>query len=312
MKKLLSSNLKKLSEEKNFQKIANFWRILDDKTAPARSFLTIHRAVILGAFLALVTIFYFTSIAYFQELFNIFPALSIRQAGVWSVFLVAIISAIGSWFGSKNWLNFIFIWIQSSFLSFFTFSYFLGIENRNFYPILFAVLPVLVFLVNLDLFGRQKYYHFTLFSQVLLFAVQTFSLLNFFNADRISTRDFQENILSRIFSLNPIFWLILCTFAVTLVTLAYLKIDSLVRNLVFGSILFLLIGQILWLSESFDFRNSLYWQKSLLFIVVWDFLISPLQNISSNKSDDKYNPKLIVSTFYHSFLVIIVTIFSII
>lgn len=312
MRKILNSNLKKLSEQKSYQQIANLWQNLTTSTKPLRSFLVIHKAAILGCFLVLITIFYFTSIAYFQELSKIFPSLSIRQSGIWSVVSVVVFSGIGSWFGSKNWLNFIFIWLQSLFLSFFTFSYFLGIENRSFYPILFAVLPVLVFLVNTDLFGKQKYYHFTLFSQVLLFVVQTFSLLNFFNADRISTRDFQENILARIFSLDPIFWLVLCTFAVTLVSVAYLKTNSLVKNMIFGSILFLLIGQIIWLSEAFDFRNSFYWQKSLLFIVAWDFLIFPFQNISLNKSDDKYNPKLIVSTLYHSFLIIIVTIFSII
>jgi|688.fasta_scaffold13267_11 hypothetical protein len=309
---LSDTNSKSLNFSNLPKKIIDFWTILNIKLQPVKSFLGNHRAVILGGLLAMTSVFYFTSVAYIEQLNQVFGQITIRQAGVFSVVLVLSFSLFGSWFGSKSWLNFGFIWLQSLFLSFFAFSYFLSIENRDFYPILFAILPVLIFLVNTDLFGEQKYYHFTTFSQVLLYALQTFSLLNFFNIDRISTREFQENILAQIFSLDPIFWLILSTLAITFVSLGYFKILSTAKSFTFGSILFLTLGQVLWLAEVFDFNQALYWQKTLLFVIVWDFLIPPLQSIILGKIDEKYNPRIIISTAYHGFLVLVVTIFSII
>jgi len=273
-------------------------------------FLKENKETILATLVALISLLYFLVTAHSSLFEEFFPGFRIRIFSLGIAFIVFVVSFLVIYFSNNTTFKKFLLLAESLLMLFFSYSYFLSIENRNFYPIILAFLPAFIFFIHLSLFTGKWTNIYTSLSQVLLFVLQTFSLLNFFSADRVAARSFSQDTLSLVFNLPEVVWLIICAFGVSVVSLNYLKIDKIKTNLYFFGIIFWIVIQLLYVSEAIMFKNFFYWEKTLIFIIMWDFLLAPLAFIARGLQDDKYRPRLAVSTVYHLFLVVLVFIFA--
>lgn len=170
----------------------------------------------------------------------------------------------------------------------------------------FVPLTILVFLVNFNMFGKRLPKLSLTFSQVLLFFVQAFSLINFLVDNKASTLTFREPLVEYIFGLNVYVWLIICALAVTVVSIFNLKITEVKQRWQAGIIFFVLIFQGLFAVNSLNLDS--YWYKTLLMLIFWDFLYSPYKVIFEKRLDPHFMAKLSISIFYHTALLILVVL----
>lgn len=276
------------------------------------SFLKTNKEIVLATLVALLSTFYFLVTAYSSLFEEIFPGFRIRIFGLSIALLVFVVTLVAVYLTHNSSFKKGLLLTQSVLLLFFSYSYFLSIENRNFYPIILAILPAFLFFVHLTLYTGKWVNIYTVLSQILLLVLQTFSLLNFFSADRVAARSFSEDTLSLVFNLPEAFWLIICAFGVSVVSLNYLKLATAKLNIYFFGLIFWLVIQILYITQAILFKNFFYWEKTLIFVIMWDFLLAPLLIIAKGVQDDKYRPRLAVSTAYHLFLLILVFLFALI
>lgn len=303
------------AKETNFSsKLLFFWSIFKKEVATLSkeviNFCVSHKDIILATLIALTSLCYFIVTAYSEVFEDRFPGFRIRIFGLITTAIVLVISFLGLYFTKYPWFKKISYYLQSVLLFFFSYSYFLNIENRNFYPIILTVLPVFIFFIHLTLFTDKWINVYTTLAQILLFVLQTFSLLTFFSVDRVAARSFSQDILATVFNLPDAVWLTICAFAVTLVSLNYFRVKTLKTILYFFGLIFFLVIQILYIADTVAFKNFFYWEKTLIFLIMWDFLLAPLNIIINDLKDDKYNPRLAVSTVYHLILLVIVFTFS--
>lgn len=274
-------------------------------------YLKRYQAILLALILSLISLAYFSVTAYSDLFFRIFPNLSIRWFGVFCVFLVLTVALIASFSKENKLKDKLELLLLSLIPIFFCYSYFLGVETRGFYPYIFGVLPTLIFVINYNLFNNRKFYLYLIVIQVMLFSLQTFSLINFFNVDRVAAREFRRDLLALIFNLSDTVWLTICSIAVSYVSLFSLNIKKPLKiEIAYFCLLFFMNFQTLWIIDKIAFIGFLYWQKALIFLVIWDFLFLPIKAIIFNEKDEKYKPRLLVSTAYHTFLILLILGFS--
>ncbi len=198
--------------------------------------------------------------------------------------------------------------LQINILVFFSFVYFLSIENRDFYPPSIIILASLIFLVAYNLFDENKLRIYLLVPQVLLFSLQTFSLIEFLTLDRVFFRNLEDNFLQSIFRLDPLFWLVFCALGIALISVFQFKLKSLYANLAFGSAIFFLCFQMSLMINAIGLEFFLYWQKSLVFLIFWNFIFRSFFVISKEIFEPEYFVKTTLSTLYHGVLIIFVFI----
>jgi hypothetical protein len=269
-----------------------------------------NQAIITAVIASLSALFYFILTAYPESVFKIFGFIRIRYFGIGSILFIFLTSAFSAVFLSNKWYTKISIWLQGSILIFFAFTYFLSIENSSFYPFAIAFFSSLIFIVFYDLFGEQKHYLIIRVIQTFLFSLQTFSLITFFSVDRSVARNIDIDALSAILEINEIYWILICSLAISLISVSSFGLKGVRNNVVFYSLMFILLFQTLILTNSLSFNKILYWHKTLILITIWDFIFLPLQTISNKIFDDKYRPKLIVSSFYHGLLLLTIFLIS--
>ncbi|MEM1312746.1 MAG: hypothetical protein AAGF07_04770 [Patescibacteria group bacterium] len=220
-------------------------------------------------------------------------------------FLVAYYSP---WDKLRKWS----VWLRSNLLTFFSFAYFVGINAVNITVFGFtfntgfagAILAVLIFLVNLNLFGQNRTPMYLLVPQIILFCLQTFSFINLLEKDKTVLRDFTTDWIDYIFSFGDSLWLVICALSVAVVSVFSFRLKS-TRE----SVIFILVVGILSLQSLFAIDNVFglsYWFKALLFLVFWDYLYNPLLVLTTRAKDSNFRIKLIISTIYHLLLMLVI------
>jgi hypothetical protein len=276
------------------------------------TFLKQNKEILFASLIALISLFYFLVTAYSTLFEEVFPGFRIRLFSLAVALIVAVVSFLAFYLDHNPIFKKISLLAQSWLLLLFSYSYFLSIENRNFYPIILAFLPAFIFLIHIILFTNKWLNIYTSLAQIILFVLQTFSLLTFFSVDRVAARSFSQDSLSTVLNLPEWFWLVICALGVSVVSVNYFKLKTAKLNLYFFSLIFWLTIQILYITQVVLFKNFFYWEKTLIFVIMWDFLLVPLGIIANNLKDDKYQPRLVVSTIYHLLLLFIVFIFALI
>ncbi|MEI6728737.1 MAG: hypothetical protein WCK98_03790 [bacterium] len=272
----------------------------------AINFYTSNVAIFTSIWISLLSLLFFISVTYqdfFSTYFNFFR---VRWFGVSVLVILALLTFFTSYLKHQKRVAFLLTWLQSNILTIISYSYLLGIENKSFYPFIIAFLTALILLVNYDLFGKKKYHFYILVIQVLLFSLQSFSWINLLAASRVEVISFHEDLLSNILKLPSWLWLAVSSLGITLITISSFGYGSAKKTLIYTPFLFYIFFQMFLVVENLNFANFFYWQKTLLFLIFWDFVYLPLKYIIKNTKDDKYQPRLVVSTIYHVALVLII------
>lgn len=259
---------------------------------------------------SLLAFLFFFSISYPVEFYNIFPFISIRLFGL---YITAIILSTTLLFGILKYdfsREFLSTFFQSNLLTFFSFSYIMGVEQSRFFSIIIVILTGLIFLVNWDIFGEKNYFFYLTLAQVFLFTFQSFSWLNFLLSERIELLQFQQDLIKNVLTLAPSYWLILSSVAVGLISASSWQKTGPGRKFWFGLLFAILMYQFFWIFNELNFLNIFYWQKTLLFLIVWDFLYQPTRSIVASEEDSNFQSKLWISAIYHFLLILLVFVIA--
>jgi len=263
-------------------------------------------ALITAASVSLLSLLFFVSVSYQEFFTTYFSFFRVRWLGIGILSIIAFFTLLNSFLRNQKKLTFLLIWLESNILTLISFTYLLGIENRNFYPFLISFLTCLILVVNFDLFGKRRYYFYTLVAQALLFSVQGFSWVNLLTASRVDVISFNQDSLSNLLSLPLWLWLAFSALGITLITISSFGLTSFKKISAYTPVLFFLFFQMFLVVESLNFNNFFYWQKTLLFLIFWDFVYIPLRVVTTESRDEKYNPKIVASVAYHAILIVAV------
>ncbi len=273
-----------------------------------------HYRLTISLIQALLAAWFFLVIG-FKSLFISLPFFSQRYFGILILGLAVSFSLLAALIYKQRWWESLSIWIQSGLLTFYSFAYYLRISFTEFKflnldlntGLVFIPLIMLIFLVNWNLFDRDSKKVYLLVLQIFVIIGQTFSFLNLLQADRTEIRAFSQDWLTTIFKLNNIYWLFLSSLSIALLSILSFKLVGIKKNLGLLVVFFVLCSQVILLI--YNFNNFTYWYKTLLFVVFWDYIFNPFYTIASKISDPKFRPKLIISTFYH-FILFLIILFS--
>jgi hypothetical protein len=242
---------------------------------------------------------------YFDSLPNFRPRdYALGAIGVYSIFAL-----IYSYFGNFSYRRGLSVWVQSNLILMYSVIFYLRINS----PLLeifgyiidsklsFIPLLILIFIVNRNLFNQLKNQTYLLVSQVFLVSLSTFSLLNVLKSTYAVNFNYQ--ILFEFFNQPALFWILVTSTLISLLTTLNLKISK------FSEVLLFTIIQTTVLASVFNILYSLditYWYQTLLFLIFWDYLYHPLNSIVHREAETDFSSKLSISTIYHIFLFVIV------
>jgi hypothetical protein len=277
-------------------------------------FLKTYKAYITATVLSILSAWFFLVIGY-PNLFAKLPFFTQRWFGLGILTACLVTTYLACYYSNWKLTKFWSVFVQSNLITLFSFAYYLRLNNSILgvgnviisTSLVFIPLTALIFLVNLNLFGSKESKIYLILPQVLVITLYTFSFLSFINLDRTDVRDFSQDWLLFLFNLPLIFWLVLGSVAIALVSTLNSNVGFDRRKIGLVVLFGFLIFQALCLIYSLRFT---YWYQTLLLIVVWDFLFHPFKLIMNQVKDPKFRPKMVVSSFYHAFLFFIVMIFG--
>lgn len=240
------------------------------------------------------------------------PSFSQRLYSTYILVAIVVFVSLGVLIKYTTYPQKIVAWLRIIIPIIFSFAYFLRVSAVQFN--LFSLnlsthitlVPLVVLITGSTWYIiSQKHIPFSLLlGQIVILAIQTYSLLGFLDFDRTDKRLFSQDWLSQLFSLNNSIWLILCSFGVSVVTVMSFDVSNTRKNLKYVLIFTVLIFQGLFMIYTLD--NQFYTYKTLLFLIFWDFLYYPFKTIIKGTEDIRYAPRLIWSGLYHIFLFVLV------
>ncbi len=143
----------------------------------------------------------------------------------------------------------------------------------------------------------------TLATVVVLASLTTFSLVYYFDIDNTTARDFTVEPLAYIFRLPNFIWVFINAFFIGLFTTLTFKLKSIIDTI---SVTFIFA---ITLFQSGIILNNMalgYWAKTLIFLIIWDFLYHPIHNYLKHPSENLFSRRLITSMIYHIALISLV------
>jgi hypothetical protein len=248
---------------------------------------------------------FFLTISY-PQIFSSFEFFTQRWFSISIMVLAITLSYIFAFYFKKTegfWSSFS-IWFQSTILTFYSFAYYLRLSNNSLRildhefttGIIFIPLSLLIFFFHYNLFSENKRVFWIVFSQVMLILIYTYSFVNFLSIDNTFDRSFTLNWLDLIFAWPSWIWILISSAFISYVS--FVNLDSPIKvKRIFIIISFFLIMQTMILI--YFFGESSYWKKTLLSLIVWNYLITNLVPIALKTKDINYRPKLIIASIYH-------------
>ena len=281
-------------------------------------FLQQHQALLKALLLVFIAIVFFIGTAFPETIQNNFFSRQ-RWFGLTSVALYILFSLIFVLLTKWSWFQSVAVLVQSNLLMLFTFAYFLRLNFRevmiagfSFHTSLLSIpLALLIFLVNYHLFQNSSRVPFWLIiPQVMLFALQAFSVLSFTDSFLLSRVSFSSDWLNLFFNIHPFVWLALAGLAIaTISVLSYNleKLSDFWKVLAIFSFLIIQTMVFIYLIQFADLILKLtYWHLTLLTLIVWDWLYNSLMIIAKKIPDSRFYARLTVSTIYHLVLFLVV------
>jgi hypothetical protein len=135
---------------------------------------------------------------------------------------------------------------------------------------------------------------------VVLASLTTFSLVYYFDVDNTTARDFTIEPLAYIFRIPNFIWVFASAACIGIFTTLSFRLKSMIDTLSIVCIFTLTLFQ------SGIILNSMslgYWAKTLIFLIIWDFLYHPILNYLKHPTENLFSRRLFVSIVYHVALI---------
>jgi hypothetical protein len=265
---------------------------------------------LISIFVSLISLFFFTSIGYY-EFFSRNEFLNLRVYGVLSSVLIIISTYLVSFLSKWSFWKSVLVWIQSNILIFFSFVYFLTINNRNFYPPAITVLTLLIFLNTKYIFSKKTTFNlYLLFSKVFTFSLAIFAYLDFLASNRVSNIEFNQQLLALFFNLDTNIWIAIISLSISLFSVYSFNFQSWKKFSLYFILFFILHFELFKFVNWTVLNNFFYWDKAMIIAIVWNFLFTRIKTIATEEVDPNFWHKTYISTGYHIFLILLVLSFS--
>jgi hypothetical protein len=265
-----------------------------------------------SSLLTAVALVFFVVIG-FPEFFSQVPLFQQRWFGIGTLLFYSLLSTTIFSSKSVSKIRRIGLWLNSFLLMFFSALYFIRLNNSPFELIaltintkfIFVPLTAFIWYVNTVLLEttKNKSWFPSLVGQIILIGLTAFSLVYYFDIDATSQREFQLDALEAIFEL-PLYVLII--FAATtgsFISSLSLKIK---KNIDFITIFLFFFTTFLQVGIILNNLMLGYWAKTLIFLIMWDFIYKPTLNYLKHPNEKFFTKRLYLSTIYHVGLVFLV------
>ncbi len=165
-----------------------------------------------------------------------------------------------------------------------------------------AILPIIILLQAIDLI-QNKNRMWVNIAQVFVILNQLFSTVKVFNENSFTKKQFSSPILNFIFDFPPFVWVGFATIALAILSTYNLK-QGYTRFIFVIGMMFPILNLLLLT------RVTTPWYQTLLGLIVWDMIYTPMFDAEKDTTDDRVVSKLMVSSVYHIALFVIFLIFN--
>jgi hypothetical protein len=140
-------------------------------------------------------------------------------------------------------------------------------------------------------------------AQVFVILNQLFSTVKLFNENSFSKKNFSTSIFNTIFDFPPFVWVLFATIALAILSTYNLK-QGYTRFIFVVGMMFPILNLLLYT------RTSTYWYQTILGLIVWDMIYTPMFEAENEHTDKNVMARLMVSSVYHLALFVLVLIFN--
>ena len=225
-----------------------------------------------------------------------------------SLGIMVVLDMILVFFITRNFFKGLYIFLALFTLQFSAFIYALKVFGSTVFvynsiavttDIVVLILPLIIFMQCLGIIQNKNRLWVNIAQAILIFS-QFFSIIPFLTD---SSKQFNNPVYTAIFQFPALVWTIFASLAIAILTSYGMKRK--VRNFTFTFLTILPLLNIIMLT-----KTTTYWYQTILALIVWDLIYTPLLESDTENTDSRVIPKLFVSTVYHSFLLILLMAIS--
>jgi hypothetical protein len=165
-----------------------------------------------------------------------------------------------------------------------------------------AILPIIILLQAIDLI-QNKNRMWVNIAQVFVILNQLFSTVKVFNENSFTKKQFSSPALNFIFDFPPFVWVGFATIALAILSTYNLK-QGYTRFIFVIGMMFPILNMLLYT------RVTTPWYQTILGLIVWDMIYTPMFEAEKDATDEKVAAKLMVSSVYHIALFVMFLIFN--
>jgi hypothetical protein len=226
------------------------------------------------------------------------------------VLLLLSLSIAGPILKHRSWTPRLLAMGQSWLVYFFTLGYFLSVDIMVFKLLVVCFATLLISVSNYYLFSAKHYPFSLLLLLVILYNVQSFSLITILQEQKAIWTGFDLPLINNPIFTSELFWLFTTITAITYTTMRHLITEKTVSSIIYASLYFYILGQVLLLIHIFSPNGFFYWHKTIVSVVVWDFLYMPFSVMIKKIADGNYSSRILVYAGYHGILLGIIFLIS--
>jgi hypothetical protein len=168
--------------------------------------------------------------------------------------------------------------------------------------VVIPLLAIIIFLQALDII-QNKNRMWVNIAQVFVILNQLFSTVKLFNENSFSKKNFSTSIFNTIFDFPPYVWVLFATIALAILSTYNLK-QGYTRFIFVVGMMFPILNLLLYT------RTSTYWYQTIMGLIVWDMIYTPMFEAENEHTDKNVMARLMVSSVYHLALFMLVLIFN--
>jgi hypothetical protein len=239
------------------------------------------------------------------------PDLKLEKVLIGAFVALLVLDVAFVYFLGKTFIQRVHIFFALATLQISAFLYSLKIYGTELYKvgnftittqIALAILPVIILLQAIDLI-QNKNRMWVNIAQVFVILNQLFSTVKVFNENSFTKKQFSSPVLNFIFDFPPFVWVGFATIALAILSTYNLK-QGYTRFIFVIGMMFPILNMLLYT------RVTTPWYQTILGLIVWDMIYTPMFEAEKDTTDEKVISKLMVSSVYHIALFVVFLIFN--
>ncbi|MGL4758136.1 MAG: hypothetical protein ACRCXZ_02285 [Patescibacteria group bacterium] len=211
----------------------------------------------------------------------------------------------------KNWHQRLHVFVALLTLQFSAFLYSMKVTNTELFKvselavttqIALGIMPIIIFMQMVDLIQKKNRMWVNI-GQVFIILNQLFSTVKVFNENSLPKKQFSFPFINWLLDLPPSVWVLFATIGLAILSTYNLK-QGYTRFIFVMGMMFPILNMLLLT------RVTTTWYQTILALIVWDMIYTPMFEAEKEKTDDRVISRLMVSSVYHIVLFAIFLTFN--